>query len=211
MKANENADHSLPPTVEKIPDLDSSVGSDAPVGDGVNKVAPMGLLCPVFSTLIPQLSQNLESCRRFLPHSLQNIIALLIACEANYSTSVFLEANLGFFQPHLIPHHTDTTRVKTISGIRTVGSNKDINIGFHIRSKTNCVRKDATKKMTADMIQVRINLIITPISALYITCEELSLYPTSIGNILRRFRILECGTKSVIKIGNKVFWMFQTN
>ena len=42
MKANENGDHSLPPTVEKTPDLGSGVGSDA--GVGVNKVAPVGLL-----------------------------------------------------------------------------------------------------------------------------------------------------------------------
>ena len=81
MNANENGDHSLPPTVEKIPDLGSGVGSAAGVGVGVNKVAPVGLLWSALSTLIPQLSQNLESCRSFLPHSLQNIIALPIACE----------------------------------------------------------------------------------------------------------------------------------
>ena len=81
MKANENADHSLPPTVEKIPDLGFSVGSVAGVGVGVSKVAPVGLLWSALSTLTPQLSQNLESCRSFLPHSLQNIIALSIACD----------------------------------------------------------------------------------------------------------------------------------
>ena len=42
MKANENGDHSLPPTVEKIPDLGSDVGSATSVGFGVNKVASAG-------------------------------------------------------------------------------------------------------------------------------------------------------------------------
>ena len=46
MKANENGDHSLPPTVEKTPDLGSGVGSGvgSAAGVGVNKVAPVGLL-----------------------------------------------------------------------------------------------------------------------------------------------------------------------
>jgi hypothetical protein len=36
------------------------------------------------TTLVPQLSQNLEPDSSLLPHSLQNITRLLLACEVNY-------------------------------------------------------------------------------------------------------------------------------
>ena len=89
MNGTYHLDVCVPVSVEEAVGLGAGVGVGAGVwrrtlclitGYGITTYSPDVVSSPT-TTLTPQLSQNLESCRTSLPHSLQNITRLPIACE----------------------------------------------------------------------------------------------------------------------------------
>jgi hypothetical protein len=52
------------------------------------------------------------------------------------------------------------------------------------------------------------------ITNIYLTATpflNMRFYPRPTGHVLTSFSILERGTKSIIKIGDKIIWVFKTN